>query len=84
MHRGVRSRTCKKVVYWTDFDDIKKDLEVLIAQHRATVEQLVAQYEKVVELQKTLNTMASNGAKLGGKVLQTKLPARRDSEIGFP
>ncbi|MCD7455722.1 hypothetical protein HAX54_029240 [Datura stramonium] len=52
----------EEAFYLNGFDDIKEALEIMIARHRSMMDHIVVQDEKVIELQKTLTKMASNGA----------------------
>ncbi|MCD7469729.1 hypothetical protein HAX54_008905 [Datura stramonium] len=64
--RVVSDRAYEKAVHWTNFDDIKEALEILTAQHRSMIEHITTQDDKVMKLLKTLTTMTSNDAEIGG------------------
>ncbi|MCE5166191.1 hypothetical protein HAX54_015556 [Datura stramonium] len=61
--RGTKAH--EEAVHQTGFDDINETLEILTIQHKSMLKNIATQDEKIVELQKTLNTMASNYAGIG-------------------
>ncbi|MCD7461494.1 hypothetical protein HAX54_046255 [Datura stramonium] len=72
----------EELVHHTRFDDIKETLEILTAQHRSMMEHIKAQDKNVIELQKTLTTMASHNAGIGEKMPLVTSITRRNSDIG--
>ncbi|MCD9645040.1 hypothetical protein HAX54_033693, partial [Datura stramonium] len=67
MQKGAGNITHEETVHHTGSNDIKEALEILTAQHKSMIKHIATQDEKIIELQKTLIMMVSNGSRIGGQ-----------------